>query len=223
MLELSTTATEPELGMYLGPERRAAAAVMTHWLARMLDEMDHGMVLVTPAGALRHANQPARSELAGGTSLRLLAGGVHTTLREQQGTFTCALAEAGRGRRRLLTLGCHGHALPVAVVPMADDARSGQPLVLLVFGKRQNCEALTVDFFARTQGLTGAEARVLQALCKGLRPKDMARQFDVAVTTVRTQIMSIRSKTQTASIRALVSQVTALPPITLAMKSVLPN
>lgn len=223
MLELCTTATESERGIYLGPERRATAAVMTHWLARMLDEMDHGMVLVTPAGALRHANQPARRELASGTSLRQLEGGVQAAHRDQQGGLTQALAEAGRGRRRLLTLGCNEHALPVAVVPMGDDGRASEPLVLLVLGKRQSCEGLTVDFFARTQGLTGAEARVLQALCNGLRPKEMARQFEVAVSTIRTQISSVRTKTQTASIRELVSRVTALPPITHAMKSVLPH
>ena len=94
-------------------------------------------------------------------------------------------------------------------------------LVLLVLGRRQSCEALTVDFFARTQGLTSAEAKVLQALCDGLRPKEAARRLGVAVSTIRTQISSIRTKTQTTSIRDLVSRVTALPPITPAMKSAL--
>ena len=62
---------------------------------------------------------------------------------------------------------------------------------------------------------------MLQALCDGLRPKDAARQFGVAVSTIRTQISSIRTKTQTASIRDLVFRVTTLPPITLAMKTLL--
>jgi DNA-binding CsgD family transcriptional regulator len=221
MLELCITETQPDRGIYLGPERRTAPAAMTRWLARMLDEMDHGMLLVSPTGDVRHANQPARRELACGNSLSLSESGVCATHREQHETFMQAIADASRGRRRLVTLGTNGHALSLAVVPLGDEDTDTEALVLLVLGKRQSCEVLTVDFFARTQGLTSAEARVLQALCDGLRPKEAARQFDVAVSTIRTQISSIRTKTQTASIRDLVSRVTALPPITLAMKTVL--
>ena len=223
MLEICSTTTQPASSSYRGPERRTSPAPITRWLARMLDEMDHGMLLVTPSGALRHANQPARQALGLGDSLVWAGGAVHAARREQQGILMQGLADAGRGRRCLLGLGEPGQSLSVAVVPMGDDGPDGEALVLLVLGKRQSCEALTVDFFARTQGLTAAEARVLQALCDGLRPKEVARRCEVAVSTIRTQISSIRTKTQTASIRDLVSRVTALPPITPAMKTVLPH
>ena len=223
MLEFFSTATRPTDGSYQGPERRTSPAPITRWLARMLDEMDHGMLLLTPSGALRHANQPARQELGLGASLVWAGGAVHAARREQQGILMQALVDAGRGRRCLLGLGEPGQSLSVAVVPLGDDGPDGEALVLLVLGKRQSCEALTVDFFARTQGLTAAEARVLQALCDGLRPKEVARRCEVAVSTIRTQISSIRTKTQTASIRDLVSRVTVLPPITLAMKTALPH
>jgi DNA-binding CsgD family transcriptional regulator len=222
MLEFCTTATRPDSSVYQGPERRAAAAALTRWLARMLDETDHGMLLVTPQGTLRHANQPARQELARGCSLRLASGEqVQAAQGDQHGVFYLALADAQRGKRRLLTLGHDGLALSIALVPMGSEGEDSEALVLLVLGKRQSCETLTVDFFARAQGLTGAEAKVLQALCDGQRPKEAARQFGVAVSTIRTQISSIRTKTQTASIRDLVSRVTTLPPITLAMKGLL--
>jgi DNA-binding CsgD family transcriptional regulator len=218
MLELFCTACPPDATIYQGPERRTRPAPMTSLLSRMLDEMDHGMLLVTPSGALRHANQPARHELAGASSLALTEGQVRAARHEQHALLMQALADAGLGRRRLLSLGGGEDALSVAVVPMGTEGHHSEALALLVLGKRQSCEALTVDFFARTQGLTGAEAKVLQALCDGLRPKEVANRFDVAVSTIRTQISSIRTKTQTASIRDLVSTVTALPPITLAMK-----
>lgn len=208
-------------GTYRGPERRTQAAAMTRLLARMLDEIDHGMLLVTPSGLLRHANQPAHRELLAGHGLLLTEGWVQAALREQAGLLAHALAEAGHGRRRLLTLGAGVQRLSVAVVPLVDEGRASEALALLVLGKRQSCEALTVDFFARTQGLTGAEAKVLQALCDGLRPKEVASRFDVAVSTVRSQISSIRTKTQTASIRDLIHHVTTLPPITTAMKTAL--
>jgi len=223
MLESFTTTHRPDEGHYVGPERRTGDAPMARWLARMLDEMDHGMLLITPNGALRHANQLARHELAQGGSLRLSNGHVHAPHNDQHGVFNEVLADAGRGRRRLVTLGDKGSPLSVAAVPMGSDVDEAETLILLVLGRRQSCETLTVDFFARTQGLTGAEAKVLQALCDGLRPKEAARRFGVAVSTIRTQISSIRTKTQTTSIRDLVSRVTALPPITPAMKVLLPH
>jgi DNA-binding CsgD family transcriptional regulator len=204
---------------YTGPERRASHA-MNGWLARMLDEMDHGMLLLASDGTLHHANQPARLELARHDTLQLLGPRVQAVRREQQGGLLGALADACHGRRRLLMLG-QAAMLPVAAVPLSEGSREADVMVLLVLGKRQNCAGLTVDFFAHTHGLTVAEARVLQALCGGLRPKEVARQFDVAVSTVRTQISSIRHKTQTVSIRDLVERVSALPPIASRMHSVL--
>ena len=41
----------------------------------------------------------------------------------------------------------------------------------------------------------------------------IARRFGVALSTVRTQISSIRQKTRSSSLRALVRQVALLPPI----------
>ncbi len=207
--------------LYAGPERRASLARMTRWLTLMLDEMDHGMLLVAPNGQLRHANQLAQQELARGASLHLHNKMVQAHRPDQQVGLAQALAEAGRGRRRLVTLGEEGQALSVAVVPLASEDEEQESLALLVLGKHRHCSTLTVDFFARTQGLTGAEANVLQALCSGLRPKEIAREFGVAISTVRSQISSIRTKTQTASIRDLINRVAVLPPITSAMKTAL--
>lgn len=217
MFDTATTSHWPNA--YTGPERRSTApSPMTRWLARMLDETQHGMLLITPYGRLRHANHAARDELARGQSLRLAGEEILATHRDQQGVLLQALAEGRHCRRRLITLGTGDQALPVAVVPMGDGDPRAEALVLLVLGRRQGHEALTLDFYARTQGLTSAEARVLQSLCDGLRPKEVAQRFDVAVSTVRTQISSIRAKTQTASIRDLVSKVGTLPPITPTMR-----
>ena len=63
-----------------------------------------------------------------------------------------------------------------------------------------------------------AELTVLKRLCRGMRPKEVAREQDVAISTVRSHICSIRTKTQTASIPELIDRVAVLPPITPAMK-----
>ena len=95
-------------------------------------------------------------------------------------------------------------------------------MALLVLGRRQSTDSLTVDFYARSHALTGAELNVLKALCAGARPKEVARAHGVSITTVRTQIGSIRTKTHTASIRELVDRVAALPPISPVLKPMWP-
>ena len=189
-------------------------------LMRMLDEIDYGMLLVSASGAVRYANQLALSEVLGTGPLSLSRGQVRARHAGEQGALHVAVADALRGRRRLITLGHNGSAVSVAVLPLpGSESDDGEPLALLVFGKRHTCEALTVDFFARSQGLTGAEARVLQALCEGAKPKEIASMQAVAISTVRSHICSIRQKTQTGSIRELINRVTVLPPITPALKS----
>jgi len=190
--------------------------------ARMLDEIDYGMALVNSAGQLRYANQLAWRAFASTLVLRVADGAVQAAEDAEQPLLRQALVEAGRGLRRLLTLGAPGRRSAVAVVPMnAGDGVGDDGLALLVFGKQPASETLTLDFFARTHRLTAAEISVLHGLCAGERPKQIAQKLGVAISTVRTQIGSIRVKTQTGSIRELVNRVASLPPITPAMKSAL--
>jgi len=186
-------------------------------LMRVLDEIDYGVMLVDANGAMRYANQLALREMLGGGPLRLSGGRVHATTSADQHTLAAAIADALRGRRRLFTADCVNGALPVAVVPMHggdDDA-----LALLVLGRRSAADTLTVDFYARSNGLTSAEATVLKRICVGLKPKDVAREQGVAISTVRSHICSIRTKTQTGSIRELLNRVAVLPPITPVLKA----
>ena len=204
------------------PARPFGPATSSALLTRVLDEIDYGMLVVTVGGALRYANQLARHELQGHGPLGLAQGQVRAHQPGDQNQLQLALADAVRGRRRLITLGLNGSSISIAVLPMPGDDEDdhGEALALLTFGKRQASETLTIDFFARSQGLTGAEGRVLQALCHGAKPKEIASQCDVAISTVRSHICSIRVKTQTANIRELVDRVAKLPPMTPAVKTV---
>jgi DNA-binding CsgD family transcriptional regulator len=76
-----------------------------------------------------------------------------------------------------------------------------------------------VQWFARSHDLTLAETRVLEALSEGLQPNDIAARHGVGISTVRSQIGSIRSKTRSDSIGALVRQVAVLPPLVGALRS----
>lgn len=208
-------------------ERTAPADA--HTFQCMLEEVDYGIALVTCTGVLRYANQLALQSLAEAGALRLAGGMLTATGSADQAQLRCALADAARGLRRMLHLGDGAQSVSISVKPMASGTAANDAvqadgaapaMAMLMFGKRQTCETLTLDIFARTQRLTGAETAVLRGLCSGQRPKQIASGAGVAVSTVRTQINSVRTKTHTNSIRELVDRVAALPPITPAMKSV---
>jgi len=101
----------------------------------------------------------------------------------------------------------------IAIIPIDSKTSDAAPATLLVLGRRQLCEALTVDWFSLEHGLTPAEAQVLKSLCAGLRPQAIADRHGVALSTVRTQVGSLRAKTGAASIRELVAQVSMMPPL----------
>ncbi|WP_140634783.1 helix-turn-helix transcriptional regulator [Methylibium rhizosphaerae] len=194
---------------------RHSGAAGSELLALVLDEIDYPVLVVGTDGILRFGNHLAMHECSGAGPLQLLQGQVSARHRADQGALTRALADAERGRRSLLPLQDTNGRVTVAVVPLRTGADAH---VLLVLAKRQVCESLSVSFFSKLHALTPAENTVLLALCKGLRPREIAEHQCVAISTIRTQVSSIRSKTAAGSIRELVKQVATLPPIAPAVK-----
>jgi DNA-binding CsgD family transcriptional regulator len=192
---------------YLGPERRRHDTDMARWLRRTLDEVDYGMLLLDAGGGLLHANQAARAELDAEHPLHLDGRRLSARQLADASALSRALDGARRGRRKLLTLGPAGREACLCVVPL------GESVTLLLLGKRQVSEQLSVQAYAKGVGLTPAETRVLEALCAGVRPGEIAERQGVAVSTVRTQIGSIRAKVGVSSIRELVRRVAVLPPL----------
>ena len=183
-----------------------------HALARMLDVVDYGMLQVVDDGCVLFANQAARAEMNDDHPLQLLG---HTLRarnpRDVVGLHSALTGALQRGTQTLLRLGASAdHAIYVAVVPLLD---AGQPTAALVFGRRRVCEDLSSDAYARQYALTLAESRVLRHLCAGERPQEIADMLSVKLSTVRTQIGSIRAKTGSRDIGAIVQHVARLPPL----------
>jgi DNA-binding CsgD family transcriptional regulator len=190
------------------------AGVPAHCYAQMLDEIDYGVLLLAGAATVLHANHVARNELDADHPLQLL--GQQLRLRASQDVaalHAAVVAAQDKSLRRLLSVGQGAQRITLAVVPLPRADASEEPRTLLVFGKRRVCEALSAQWFAQCHGLTAAEARVLAALCEGVEPTRIAAAAGVAISTVRTQISSIRAKTGAESIRELVRQVAVLPPL----------
>ena len=195
---------------YAGPERR----LRRDSLAAALDELDYGMLLLTDTGHVVRANHVAQQELDGEHPLQLLGRELRARDSHDVVPLHTALQNAAqRGLRKLLTLGAGAHRISVSVVPIGAERTPGEASTLLILGKREVCEPLSVQGFARSHGLTPAETRVLVVLCQGVPPTEAAAELGVGIATVRSQIGSIRQKTGAESIRALVRQVAVLPPL----------
>ena len=206
---------------YGGLERRAAPSPARHWLAATLDEIDYGMLLLTDETQVMHINHSARAELDAAHPLQLLGRELRARRPQDVLPLADALHAAARRRlRKLLTLGDGAQRVSVSVVPLALPDDSGSPVTLVMLGKRRVCEALSVQGFAGSHGLTLTETRVLAALCCGTLPTEIAAQAGVKIATVRTQIGTIRQKTGAQSIRALVQQVAVLPPLMGVLRGV---
>lgn len=190
-----------------------------HWLVRVLDEIDYGTVLLAEGGRVLHINHAARAELEGGLPLRLQDGRLQVRQAQDAPLLQAALQAAQRGLRRLLTLGEHDPPFTAAVVPLGPLALGAPKATLLLLGKRHVCESLSVQWFARSHALTPAETRVLEALCGGLEPREVAARHGVGLATVRTQIGAIRAKTGAPSIRDLVRRVAVLPPMVSSLRA----
>jgi len=217
---LMTCGAAAPMPRYAGPERRGADSALWRWMAAMLDEIDYGMLLVGDEMRVIHANHVARAELDNDHPLQMLGQQLRVRYGQDMAPLREALLAAStRGLRRLLTLGDERHRISVAVVPLSTMSPDGRPATLLVFGKRQMCEDLSVHWFARSHKLTQAEAQVLKGLCGGVPPAEIAQRQGVAISTVRTQISSIRAKTGAQSIRDLVRQVAVLPPLVGALRT----
>jgi DNA-binding CsgD family transcriptional regulator len=199
---------------YGGPERRAAASQQHRRMAQMLDALDYGMLLLDQQVSVSPVNKAAQRALDAWHPLQLQ--GQQLLARDAcdaKPLREALLGATQRGLRRLLQLGDARQRVSVAVVPLPAIGADDQSGAALLLGRRQVCEELTVDCFARSHGLTMAETAVIKALCVDLTPQQIACRQGVGLATIRTQIGSIRQKTGAGSIRALVQQVALLPPL----------
>lgn len=204
---------------YIGPERRDGTWRLARCYELMLDEIDYGVLLLGDDTQVLHVNHMARAELDEQHPLQLIGGELRPRHARDLLPLQQALSGASqRGLRRLIMLGESGHRVAVSVVPLSTGTVRCTAIQVSL-GKRQVCGELSVQWFARSQGLTQAETRVLEGLSEGMQPTEIAERHGVGISTIRSQIGSIRAKTHTDSIGALVRQVAVLPPLVGVLRS----
>jgi DNA-binding NarL/FixJ family response regulator len=168
--------------------------------------------MVDVQGQVRFANRSARATLGGASGgLVIRNERLGADAPADQRALLKALRGACEGLRSLVCCGVGEQRRALAVVPLAQAGEA--PMALVLLGRDQRSPSLSLDFFAREHHITPAEVAVLRLLCDGRRPSDIAPALGVAVSTVRTQVCSLRQKTGTRRTADLVRIVTALPPI----------
>jgi DNA-binding NarL/FixJ family response regulator len=99
------------------------------------------------------------------------------------------------------------------VVAPLDPQPGGESLVLVMIGRRTLCTPLGLELLALQHRLTWAEQRVLRAIVGGSAVRDIAVDNGVAVSTIRTQVQSIRDKLGVGNIDALLLIAARIPPV----------
>jgi DNA-binding CsgD family transcriptional regulator len=198
----------------------------TPLLRQVLDALGCGLVMVDAHGRVLHANAAATLQCRHGAPLVLPsashgrgqpAEGLAAALSPKDAArLAAALAGAARGHWALLTLSHGDSALSVGVAPLQGDDEDwpdSAPVALLMLGAEASAQRLSRQFFDSAHQLTDGERGVLDGLCEGCSPQQIASLRKVKISTVRTQIAAIREKVGTSSIRRLLQRVSALPPM----------
>jgi DNA-binding CsgD family transcriptional regulator len=194
-------------------------ALQAGMLSRVLDEVDHGLVLVDLTGRILHANHPARRELASARALRNVDGMLSTGDPAWQPKLRQALRDAERDCRSIVELEHASDPLSLAFIPLAAlPGGAAIDTVLIMCSRRAGCENLTMQMFARAKRLTKAEQGVLAQLCAGQRAEEIAGLQGIRLSTVRTHIKNVRQKTGSNSIREVVHRVSRMPQIVSALR-----
>lgn len=212
-----TMHTLPDVGFFavgvarplgeMGPDSRADL------LTLLIDELAYAVLIVGAQGQILHANRAARRELelVGMMSNRL--GELEIFSPSDGKAFQAALAEALIGKRSLIKLSDHNRHVAMAVIPLMPQAGALCERVALFLSRADVCDSDMLGCFARHYGLTPTEQHVLVFLYRCLSTPEIALQMKVAVSTVRTHVRSLCSKTNSSGVRELIRRVAILPPI----------
>jgi DNA-binding CsgD family transcriptional regulator len=208
------------LQMPVPPRRALAAPQLTmDLLVTTLDLIDSGVMVLDAAGLVLLANDAARHELAEGGVLALddegqvdLCGGA--SLLALRTALQAAVVE---GRRELLPLRVGEQLLTVSVQPLRSVGNGTAALLLMA--RRQVCPELVVEMLAKQHALTPAERRVLAGLAQGQRVTDLAKRHRVKVSTLRSQVASLRNKFGVRRIDDLTRLMAELPPMAPVLRT----
>jgi DNA-binding CsgD family transcriptional regulator len=213
-------ATQPlpyAAGLPHAPSAAEVRSLPVSLLAALLDEVDSGLIICDADGAIAYANHTARAELNARNLLEQADSGLRLASGAHAQIGMALRQAASTGRRRLLALANDAHHLTLSLVPLPADG-GGSVRVLVLFGRRGLCSDLSIEMLGSLHGLTFTERRVLRGLVDQASPRQIAQTHGVAISTIRSQIASIRAKLGVSNIDGLLLRAAELPPMAQALR-----
>ena len=199
------------------PRSRPGTHAAAGFLAGMLDAIDYGLAIVDHRSHAVLMNDLARAEFRRNRFVHLEQGRLTAADEAQAERLDTALADCLRGVRSLITFAAANGDLALSFIPLdfgGGGAHGGLfEYSIVLFSKRETCPGYTLQQFGREHRLSNSERALLPAISRGLSADEIALEHGVAVSTVRTQIQGVRSKTGVKSMRALMARLNCLPPI----------
>ena len=179
----------------------------------VLDHLSVGVALFGRGMRLVFINRAAREHCRRFPGLRVERESLVVEDERARNEFLRALRSAQGGVWSFVQMASGGQRLILGLRPARSAAVPAETPVLVTFGLRDPSDQLAIHFFARACGLSPAEAEVVRRISEGLSPKEIARRHEVALSTIRTQLRCVRTKTGARNITELVRAVGCLPPM----------
>jgi DNA-binding CsgD family transcriptional regulator len=179
----------------------------------ILDHVQFGAIVLGAGWKVSFANRAALYQCRHESPLQIERASLVVAAAADRRSIAGALERAHAGRWSIVPLGSDAPLLTIAVIPISACEVDTRPLALLLFGPGPSRESPTIQLYASACRLTPAETCVLRCLGEGLEPRQIADRHEVRLSTVRTQIGSIRGKTGTRSINDLTHALARLPAI----------
>jgi len=179
----------------------------------VLDHLSVGVALFGRDTRLLFINRAAINQCQRFPGLRIDGDTLALQDDRARNEFLRALRSAREGVWSCVQIVGGGERLVLGMRPARSGLAPCDTPVLVTFGLREPSDQLSIHFFARACGLSPAESEVVRRIAEGLSPKEIAREHAVALSTIRTQLRIVRTKTGARNITELVRAVGCLPPM----------
>lgn len=190
-----------------------------------LDHLSLSVVVVDPAARVLLTNKSGGALLSGGDGLSMSAGEIcrastvaeseklHQLIQtaasdkeaDAQGSFVVSIQRPSQKRAYSVL------AIPMQALGSSDTQGADTPLVALYISDPENQPLPSTEAISRLFGLTRAEARIVHELVKGASMDEAAENAGVTVSTARTYLKQVFSKTDTKRQAELVKLVLTYP------------